>query len=56
MTKNRSHATVIALSGRSSTEFSIGCHFSPREARSRLWWSRQSARGRRSWRRRRIRS
>ena len=24
MTKNRSHATVIALSGRSSTEFSIG--------------------------------
>ena len=24
MTKNRSHATVIALSGRSSTEFSTG--------------------------------
>ena len=24
MTKNRSHATVIAHSGRSSTEFSIG--------------------------------
>lgn len=23
MTKNRSHATIIALSGRSSTEFSI---------------------------------
>ena len=30
MTKNRSHATVIALSGRSSTEFRIGRHVASR--------------------------
>ena len=30
MTKNRSHATVIALSGRSSTEFSIAYNVASR--------------------------